>query len=150
LESKVQGQSVKVDTQEIRLVEAERKIESILLQGTSSDAADDNEILSSSRKRLKRSPQSLYRNVTRKLNVKIKNEILEKQANAAANPHSIKVQYRSCHEIFMAHLGRVSSSLTYNRDVFTTYIDPDGLGIGDPPILVECDMTNGKYIIFKY
>ena len=155
LESKVQGHSVKVDSQEMRLGDAERKIESILLlQGTNSDAADN--AIMFTRKRLKRSPQpssNRSRNVTKsKSKMKIiesddDDRTQEKQtkASAAANPHAMMmVQYRSCHEIVVAHSGQVASKLTYNQNKFRTYIDPDGLGIGDPPIYVECDMTNGN------
>ena len=76
--------------------------------------------------------------------------MLKDQMNKAAmNSHqSVKIQYRSCHEIFTAHTGGVLSSLANNRQVFNTFIDPDGLGIGDPPIFVECDMANnGKKLL---
>lgn len=159
LESKVLEQYVKVNSQEMRLGEAERKIETIFLltQPTNSSNAADNRIPISSGKRLKRShkqsPNESRKNVTRKSKMKIINSDSDtlknqaKAATAAANPHAIKIQYRSCHEIFVAHSGQVSSKLTYNQNKLTTYIDPDGLGIGDPPIFVECDMTNGIIII---
>ena len=73
---------------------------------------------------------------------------------AAMNSHqSVKIQYRSCHEIFTAHTGGVLSSLANNRQVFNTFIDPDGLGIGDPPIFVECDMSNNginKFVLIPF
>jgi Tfp pilus assembly protein PilW len=77
-------------------------------------------------------------------NVQSANTMLIDQMNKAAmNSHqSVKIQYRSCHEIFTAHTGGVLSSLANNRQVFNTFVDPDGLGIGDPPIFVECDMAN--------
>ena len=155
LESKVQGQSVKVDSQEMRLGEAERKIESILLLKETNSEAADNEIMFS-RKRLKRSPQPssnssriVTKNKSKMKIIKSEDEdTQEKQTKASANPHAIMmVQYRSCHEIFVAYSGQVASKLTYNQNKFRTYIDPDGLGIGDPPISVECDMTNGNHSI---
>ena len=150
IESKVQGQSVKVDSQEMCLGEAERKIDSILL------LKETNSEIMFSRKRLKRSLQpSSNRSInvtTNKSKMKIiksdEEEKKEKQAKAsasAADPHAMMmVQYRSCHHICVAHSGPVASKLTYNQNKFRTYIDPDGLGIGDPPISVECDMTNGN------
>lgn len=57
----------------------------------------------------------------------------------------IHTQFRSCHEIFVAYEGGALSGVTLNRNKFNIFIDPDGQGIGDPPILVECDM-NGKYL----
>jgi hypothetical protein len=57
----------------------------------------------------------------------------------------IHTQFRSCYEIFVAYEGGALSGVTLNRNKFNIFIDPDGQGIGDPPILVECDM-NGNYI----
>ena len=50
-------------------------------------------------------------------------------------------------QISLAHDGGVISTLTNNNhEKFNAFIDPDGKGIGDPPIFVECDMANnGKY-----
>ena len=80
------------------------------------------------------------------------NNILIDQINKATmnSQQSVKIQYRSCHDIFTAHTGGVLSSLARNRQVFNTFIDPDGLGIGDPPIFVECDMSNNGSNIHKF
>ena len=74
-------------------------------------------------------------------------------SQAAPEPTSsaaqIHTQFRSCSEIFLAYEGGALSGVTLNRDKFNIFIDPDGQGIGDPPILVECYM-DGKYIYFNF
>ena len=78
---------------------------------------------------------------------KAKSRILEMESSRKANSRSVQIEFRSCHEIFLAHEGGVISTLTNNnREKFNAFIDPDGKGIGEPPIFVECDMANnGKY-----
>ena len=126
-EGKVQDQ---FNSQEKRLIEAEKKIENIVM-------SQDRKVQKKQRsKRSAQPPQS----------PKAKSRILEVESKKA-NSRSVQIEFRSCHEIFLAHEGGVLGTLTNNnRDTFNTFIDPDGKGIGDPPIFVECHMANnGKY-----
>ena len=123
-EGKVQGQ---FDSQEKRLIEAERKIENIFM-------SQDGKV--KQKQRFQRSAPPLK-------SPKAKSRILEMESSRKANSRSVQIEFRSCHEIFLAHEGGVISTLTNNnREKFNAFIDPDGKGIGDPPIFVECDMAN--------
>lgn len=141
LETKVRVQSleinqlrVKVDWQETRLNEANRKFEIILQEARNASNCDDAIFT----KRKKRNADE-----KRKTKPRVIDNILTEQAKkASSNSQSVKIEFRSCHEIFLAYEGGVFSSLAHNRDVFNAFIDPDGQGIGDPPIFVECDMAN--------
>ena len=69
-----------------------------------------------------------------------------------------QTQFRSCHEIFAAYGGQTNHALhslistnknrTRERS-FHFHIDPDGQGIGAPPIYVWCNLTNGKLFYIK-
>jgi len=61
----------------------------------------------------------------------------------------IHTQFRSCYEIFVAYEGGALSGVTLNRNKFNIFIDPDGQGIGDPPILVECDMNGNCVLLLR-
>lgn len=60
-------------------------------------------------------------------------------------PQSLQTQYRSCHEFYSATLRNYKEigfeGVPIKSGMF--YIDLDGQGVGEPPIYVYCNMTDG-------
>jgi len=140
----------KVNTQATQLKMANEQIET-LLQLLSVECPNSNNTRrkrcskqqTTNRKRSKRS-SSLTNRMARIEKNKISMRSAVRQSKQA------QTQFRSCHEIFLAYGGQTGQALhslmpckNRTKDMFYFHIDPDGQGIGAPPIYVLCDFTNG-------
>lgn len=142
LDAKVNGQALEisqlrseVQNQAALLKEANVKIEALMSLLDQLHDHEDSQQKDATRSRFKRqtSPQATP-------------QAGSLSQSSAAQIHT---QFRSCYEIFVAYEGGALSGVTLNRNKFNIFIDPDGQGIGDPPILVECDM-NGATKVAAY
>ena len=125
-----------------RLNEANRKFGIVLQEARNANNCDDAIL----KKKKKRNADEKRKTKTHVIDSKL----TEQAKKASSNSQSVKIEFRSCHEIFLAYEGGVFSSLAHNRDMFNAFIDPDGQGIGDPKIFVECEIANNSIYLKLY
>ena len=84
------------------------------------------------------------------MQIKNTNKTNKRNKSASATFHSNQAltQFRSCHGIVVAYdlyaLQNLLVTSDTNNMTAMFYIDPDGQGIGAPPIYVKCNLTDGK------
>ena len=149
LKSQVRGQSVeiiqlrnKIERQGAQLNKASKQIETLFRQQTQQQSCTD----AGRRKRSLLSEQrNGNRNKNRRNNLAKATEALLQSPSRQST--QVLTQFRSCHEISVAYdvyaLQNLLGVSDTNNITAMFYIDPDGQGIGAPPIYVLCNLTNG-------
>ena len=137
LKSQVRGQSVEIIRLKNKVERQEGQIK-ILLQERQS--GDDG--------RRKRSASIVEKNRTygRSSKQKSASKMANNEQSSGGQRIPVLTQFRSCHEISVAYDVSLQTLLGVsdtNNMTTMLYIDPDGQGIGAPPIYVLCNLTNG-------